>query len=573
MSSESSEKPPEFVQTPGGLSLRYRDSWLYSARDPRALPQRSALSFALPQRSLVLVLSPLLGYGLDILLERLPPDCGILCVEADRGLFDFSHELIAPAIRSDPRFRYIHARKPRDLIGSVADIATFRRVLVLSLSGGASLNISIYEELRAALAAEISTLWRNKATLNRMGRLWLRNVIANIGELGRAQSLRELNRKREGRPIIVAGAGPSLEGLLRFLSGRSEAFFILAVDTALPAFLAMGIRPDAVICLEGQCYNLKDFIGASASGIDIIPDLSAHPFSFRGLGGGVYPIASHFADCRLLERLTQAGLSPPGLPPLGSVGVAALHLGIRLSGSDSPLFFSGLDFSYPRGKVHARGSPSHAALLAGMSRLKADSWYVASLRPGTMSVSGLGGRPRISDPILSSYAQLARAEIARAPQAVYDLRGEGLELGAINLSLEALADFLPQKSKDSPGPAVAAVGGPVARTPDDAASGSVNGAASGSLEWPPEVGPRESSRAQAVQAFARAELERVEELRAILAGSPGAQAWRLEALLAECDYLYLHFPDYQARDSLSQSVLKRVSVEADSAIERWRRIC
>jgi hypothetical protein len=537
--------PPEVIQTPGGFSVRYLDSWLYSRKEPRALPEKSALSFSLPPRSLILACSPLLGYGLEILLSRLPSDCGLLCLETDPLLYRLSLDSLPAAVTDDPRFIYRLARKGADLVGSVPRIREYRRVLSLPLSGGYALNQQLYAALHDCLRDEISVLWRNKATLNRFGRMWVRNLIDNLPALAASKGLSELAARVGNRAVLVAGAGPSLEGTLAWLPPRRGEFFVLAVDTALQAFLSAGMRPDALVCLEGQAHNLKDFIGAAGSRIPLVADSIAHPDSFRVLGGDIYAVSSSFADCALLRRMEDSGLLPAPLPPLGSVGVAALWIGLRLNGDATPLYLTGLDFSYPLGKIHARGTPSHKSLLAGMTRLSRDPWVESSLRDGVLKAASIDGRTLITDPVMASYAQLARSELRAAKAPVIDMRGSGLDLGIQPLPVQ---DEPPEHPGGAPHPGA-----------DSAPGGSEGGEAEPDAE-----------RARRFADFALAEEARAAELKSLLSGERRMDEPRLRELLGECDYLYLHFADQEGSESFTESALRRISVEARSAVCRWR---
>jgi hypothetical protein len=534
---------PLVVDTPGGASLTFKGLWLYSSKEPCALPERSALSFSPPERSLVLVFSPLLGYGLDILMSRLSPGSALLCVEAEPQLYRLAQERIPESLRRDPRVFTALARSPADLAAFLPRLGEFRRVLPLSLSGGYRLHQGSYQAILAALERQIGNLWRNRATLSKLGRLWVRNLIANLSALPRTRAWEELDESVSTKPILVAGAGPSLERIYPWLSRMRSSVFVLAVDTALPALRTAGIRPDAVLCLEGQVYNLRDFIGSSDSGIPLIADLSAQPVSFRGMGGPVYCLASRFADCALLDRLGDSGFLPVSLPPLGSVGVAALSLALRRWGTRSEILVSGLDFAYERGKVHARGAPSHSDYLRTRSRLAADPLLEAAFRAGVRPL-GLDGR-MVTDPVLWAYAEIAKDELREFPSRVGDLRSYGIDLGIEALGVDAIETIRsapPPESSDIPAPPPSAAHQPL---------------------W------RDTRR---LAAFARQELDRSRELRSMLAGETRMDRRRFGTLLSECDYLSLHFPDQPARPQLDESFLKRLSVEADSSMRRWESL-
>ena len=77
---------PLLTPTPEGATVRYRGRLLYSPETPRSSAVRRALASDPLERTLYLVPSLGLGYGLDALLDRCPPSSHILCVEIDQTL-------------------------------------------------------------------------------------------------------------------------------------------------------------------------------------------------------------------------------------------------------------------------------------------------------------------------------------------------------------------------------------------------------------------------------------------------------------------------------------------------------
>jgi hypothetical protein len=215
---------------------------------------------------------------------------------------------------------------------------------------------------------------------------------------------------------------------------------LLAVDTALPALTDAGLSPDWVYALEGQHYNLEDFLPGRDPRLTLLCDLSSCPAVLR-LFPRRRPFATRFHPLALFDRLQAAGLLPPELPPLGSVGVTAVQAALCLTAG--PVLLAGLDFCYPGGRTHVRGAPSHRRALATCSRLApvgSAALEALAARP-LLRVAGKAGREYTSDLVLRSYALQLR-ELAEASGRLYDLGAEGLETGARPLrtagELEAL---------------------------------------------------------------------------------------------------------------------------------------
>lgn len=521
------------VLTDGGRtpSVKWRGGFLYAPRDPDGIPKRIAREAPLPADTLFVLPSPLLGYGLPELLERLSADSALLLVEAVGELETLARERIPSELLNHPRVRFVSAT-PETAVLAARSLGRFRKAVELVLSRGRSLAGPAYDAVMAALDADFQTHWRNRATMARMGRLWTRNLLDNLGRLpyGRLGPL-----PRATRPILVAGAGPSLDRTAPWILSRRERLAIVAVDTALPCLRARGVEPDAAVVLEGQAHNLRDFAGSSGNAIRLFGDLSSHPAGFRHVGGPVHAVLTRWEELALLDRAGELPFIASRLPPLGSVGVLAASLASRLG--PVPLILTGLDFAFWPGRTHAAGAPALRTEEAQQSRVRR--------RPAQWSIA-YGGRSRpatrngeLSDPLLAAYAATLQRELAPVSGRVLDLRGGGLELGL------ARADF---------------------RDADELleAFGTENGS-SGAFE---DRGSYDyaASRRQA-GAFLEAELGFVHGLRASLRdGRPG-----VEAAVASCDGYWAHFADSHRAEALPQDFGNRLLVETfywEDRIER-----
>lgn len=508
---------PRLVETAGGgTSLFYRGRWIHSRFAPVEAAAKTALSADILPETLYIIASPGLGYGLMELASRLPDDSAILCLEADPALLRLSAEAFASSRWSDPcrtclapvseavaAYRRVESR----LRGG-----KLRRVAELRLSGGRSLDDGAYDSAIAAIRDDMSTRFRNRLAMVRMGRLWLRNTISNLASM-------EWNRcaalGSNGKPVVACGAGPSLDAALPDIGRHRNDLFVLACDTAAGALAAAGIEPDAVVCLEAQIYNVADYLPLGGAELRHIVDISAHPSTFRAAKGPVTLVGSEWMEGSFWSRLASAGLPISSVPPLGSVGVLAINIARALGGQ---VFLAGLDFSFPAGRTHCVGSPANLAENRAASRL--------SRRPGAWKATYRDGAFKmqsgwISDPALSMYAGLARAELSGFE--AYDLRDPACApLPAIASTIEAHPAAVGEERRFG--------------LSDDGSS------------------------ADRARRFLSSESTRVKELASML--RTGADEETLRAALSEADFLYAHFPDAERVSAFELDALKRVAAEA-----------
>lgn len=514
----SDRTPPIAVEAEnGGFFVQYGTTALYSRRDPRSAPERAASELNVQPETLYLVPSPLLGYGLQTLLKRIPDSSAVLALEADLFLAQFSAARLPPALFSDRRFRFLAA--PSEAARAVHTLGRFRRCVEIPLSFGRKLHVEEYDAALADVDAELSRYWRNRMTMIHMGRLWTRNIVRNLGGLPGAD-LRE--PASWGSPIVVCGAGPSLDAVSPWIASMIGRVRILACDTAVGPLLARRLVPDAIVCLEGQVHNLKDFLPVGPLEIPIFADLTAHPSAFHAVRGPKILTLSRFEELGFLDRLEALSLPCLPLPALASVGVLAVHLARALTAG--PIFLAGLDFSFKPGATHAKGAPALNLELQTESRLyKARrQWKAAYSEDSTVLPDG-----ERTGAVLSSYADLL-SQMIRGDGRVFDIRPGGLPLGTCRASFREASRIVDAAPRQPPGPA--------------------------------PLGPalsRASLRARS-SAFLSGEQGRLEDLLASLQSADSSLSLRV----SDCDWIYSWFPDEGRVRGLSGDVRNRLLAEA-----------
>jgi len=185
------------------------------------------------------------------------------------------------------------------------------------------------------------------------GMRWFSNIIRNIGITQPLNtSVPHINTAAISNTAICA-AGPSLNEQIPLLQERRKSLFVIAADTSLPALLAGGVKPDAVVSIDCQHISYYHFIGTDSACADIPlfldiaspPLLSGFSRSPIFFAGG-HPLAAYISQKWMpLPHLDTSG---------GNVTYACLSLAQQLGACRITVY--GADFSYPLGKPYARGT-------------------------------------------------------------------------------------------------------------------------------------------------------------------------------------------------------------------------
>ncbi|MDR2510527.1 MAG: DUF115 domain-containing protein [Spirochaetaceae bacterium] len=526
---------PRLVSAGNGLTIMYRGRALLSRFEPEKQACRlAAARLPAKDRTLYFCPSPLLGYGLSDFAGALPATSAIFCVEKDAALFNLCAAQAGNTVFGHDRIRNIQAESVEKMMRAFFKAwpaRRFRRIEELVLTGGRALNAEFYDECAYALHEKIATEWSNAMTLTRLGRLYARNLFRNIPALGRQAALSHIDFG--GRPVLVAGAGPSLDGALAALTQSGAQPAIIAVDTALAPLVARGLTPDLVVALESQHWNLADFTGWGGKPLPLAMDLSALAAHAEFSGGAPYFFWTPWTKLRLWKRMASFSLLPCEIPPLGSVGLCAVFLALKLGAG--PVVLAGIDFSFTIDCYHARGTAGHKAALRRQNRF--GGLYNSSVfRAGTERAVSKTGEAVRSDPSMSRYRRLFEAELRRYGEGrLFDIEGTGLPLGIPVLSMEKALSLL-------------------------------HGGSGNNNRRDGETQLYSGDRVMDITAFLESERNMLVELRTIL--TEGGDAARLDELVDMADYLWAHFPECAAagswRPPLSDlSFLKRLRAEID----------
>ena len=562
---------------------------ILSGIDPAGRAEKTVDALSIKDRTLYFCPSPLYGYGLARLLSRLEkeaPASALLCVEADPELYDLSVSDIDSLILNNKKLHMTNIRNAEEICAVVRNIwgaRIFRRIETVRLNGGWQLFAGLYDSICEQLRREIALQWSNVLTLNKLGRLYIRNVLRNLPLVNRFKSIACLSFGSS--PVLVLGAGPSLDETLDWIEQRAadsaeRRFKIVCVDTCLGALKDRGIVPDLAVILESQHWNLRDFIGCKGWEVKTAIDLSSLPSSAHLLKGETFLFMTPWTDLHVFERLKNAGLLPALIPPLGSVGLSAVELARRLTGGK--IVVSGLDFSFSADKYHVRCAPGHRSKLNTQNRFRR-ILNTAAYDSYSASASSKSGETVYTSPSMKNYRSLFEQEFSGDAR-IFDIEGSGLPLGLKTLSKKDAIDLLNEEEFSSE---PTRTGGSLANQRCDNELSLFQNSVSFGKDFRKTV-LKDSFSFKSNVAFPKAEVlekpqltlfyfsekKRLIELRDILTGEEPANKERLLGLLDECDYVWGHFPDYsggRGPDAADISFLKRVRAELDPMLKLMDR--
>lgn len=525
---------PCLVETSQGFSVKYNERFLYSKYNPEKNILQIVENISILPGTLILCFSPLLGYGINNLIQKLPNDCILLGCEIDEELFSITKEFCSKLEESSSNRFYLlspsEVKKLPILLETEAknylQKRNIKRIIKIDFSAGTTLYPEFYSNLEITLQSIINQFWKNRITLVNFGRRYSRNLIKNLSSLKNSVPLSSLF-KTVSKNILVLGTGESLEKTIKQIKNTCDLYFIIAVDASLPILKKYKIKADIVVCEESQIAIAKAFIGCKKYAEYSVAGLtSCHNTVCTSAKNNSWFIPI-YENTNFLKRLQNLELVP-FIPPLGSVGLTATYLALNLRKDETiKVFVSGLDFSFSAGKTHANGAPANIALQSYSNRLFPAANYNATYNIGTSKFLDKSAQQKYTNVALNGYANIFNDFFANEIN-LFDATSSGIKLN--------IPYLLPQATNNQISSITA------------------------TNEY------YSDSQIEKVINFLNNELQKLNELKDILTSkiilSETERNKKILEIISEREYLFLHFPD-GTHPSLKIDFLKRIRTEID----------
>lgn len=433
----------------GEFTVFYKDTFLYDKNCPTSNIINKINAIEVKPNTLIFIPSPLLFYGIDVLLEKLSIGCAVLCVESDQNLFllkncksslfEKCYNVSQNSFKKS-KFEYVRTNNADFFLNIFEkfNFSSIRNFLFLPLGKGYLISRDFYTKCFENLKKNHSSYLKNTLTLYAFGQRYFKNIFLNIpffiaNNSNRSVSAEDVKNLFVNFPIVVVGAGESLETALPLIKKYRSGFKLIAIDTALKTLFQESIRPDYVLALESQIYNIADFIGCDFFSIPLIADMTTYPLTSKLFKGKKYYFSSDFKSSPFLNLCVKEKIIPSFVPPLGSVGVIALYIASLIT--SSPIFYTGLDFSFKAGKTHAKESPQILNALVSANRLSGEKNYYISFSRPVRKIKNLSGETVFTTAILESYGNSLK-EIITSCHNIYSLFSCGIVENKNNIADE-----------------------------------------------------------------------------------------------------------------------------------------
>jgi len=519
----SNNEKPCLVEVKQGFSILYKEKYLYSKYNPEKNISCLIDDLLIKEYTLVLLCSPILSYGIEKLIQKLPQKSVIVGIEFDKNLFEIGKKYLAPLQEKfSKQFIYLYYENPYRFIKELHEpsntkffISSFKYVKKIDASGGTQFYKDFYTTTLDLTQNAISQFWKNRITIQYLGKLYAKNIFKNMPFVYKSELVQE---KTIESNILVLGGGGSVDAIIPILKKVQNNFFIIAVDSVASTLIKNHIQIDVLIAVESQLANEQAFVGNCSQIPLLFADLTSRTNIIKHCNHYSF-FLSEYTQCNYLTRIEEK-VGIPKIPPLGSVGLTAVYIAIALRKNTSiPIYICGLDFSFTLGKTHCKEAPSQRRILDKHTKLQGIESI--SFSKSQFSCENALKKKIYTDIPLNSYCQNFIQQFTNEKN-LFTLTQEGIDL---SLPYKTLSDIAYKQEKKL------------------------------SNKTTPFF------RKNSVYDYLCQEKEKLESIKKML--TKEIPVANLQELLTECDYLFLHFPDgYEgAKDSIP--FLKRVRAEID----------
>lgn len=336
----------------GASTLVYRRTgrspvFLHSKYDPENEAEQFAEANGILYGDSVVAYGLGLGYHLKSILRRVGFGGRLTALEACSEVISLAWSVgVLRELLSMPNFTLCICPSPAALVVALADeLQEPTRKLVIHSPSLCALPAE-YDSVRNLLRE-----WKVAAdSRHGLSALMEENLAANREVCASVPGVEVLFDRFKGVPLILVGAGPSLDDALAHLKAVEERALLFAVGTALRPLLRHGLESHLAIIVDPQPIVARQLEGATGfCPLIFLPTASKEAVAaYPGL-----KLAAFQVGHPQVEELAR-GLGRPLIETGGSVATAALDIAIRMGAN--PIILVGQDLAYVNGNSHAHGT-------------------------------------------------------------------------------------------------------------------------------------------------------------------------------------------------------------------------
>ncbi|AEG59490.1 6-hydroxymethylpterin diphosphokinase MptE-like protein [Desulforamulus ruminis] len=335
-------------------SVKVGDYFLHSPYDPEKEAERLANNHFKSGHFHILI-----GFGLGYLARKLfnkftDKKDYLLIIEPNLEVFQYALTTIdfEPLIKSNQVGFVVGEKLPE--LNKYLELYInnyFKEIVIIELPNYSQLYPDLVLKIKNILTETTRDSLLNINTVHFFASDWQQNFMENLFRAIKSKPFLDLLNKLSC-PIIIVSAGPSLTKQISLLHTVQNKAFILCAGSAITPLLAAGVRPHAVVSIDGGETNYHIFRELDLNTIPLIYDLVVHR-RIVAEHNGPQVVFSSIPTESGLAKWTRHFLRKEIGYLLGGASVANFCIDIACKITSGAICFIGQDFAYTENKSHA----------------------------------------------------------------------------------------------------------------------------------------------------------------------------------------------------------------------------
>ncbi|WP_169787857.1 motility associated factor glycosyltransferase family protein [Alicyclobacillus ferrooxydans] len=204
------------------------------------------------------------------------------------------------------------------------------------------------------LAWLFRTLISNFHTAALYEEYWAENFMLNIPYFINSKVITDLEDSWMKKPVIIVGAGPSLEKNIHLLHRAKGRALIVCCDTAYRIMKRHDIVPDLIVTVDGTPANAEHMAGIDYSDAPLLADYYSHYDIIANHKNNKIFIETIDFHQNWWDKVSPFRKQKASIVSGGSVATLAFSFARRIGAN--PIILIGVDLSYPGGMYYAKGA-------------------------------------------------------------------------------------------------------------------------------------------------------------------------------------------------------------------------
>jgi len=248
-------------------------------------------------------------------------------------------------------------REKSALIQELAERHPYRGIFIVPGSGLSASERQNYRRTKLLLLRK--TALTHAQTMERLhGHIPLSNLLKNLHHLANAFYVNRWKNAFLNIPVIICGAGPSLNDSIEALKKLGNRAIIMAGGSAIAALTAQGVQPHLAVAIDPNPDEFLRLQNSLAFETPFLFTTRLYPDAFSTSNGPLGYMRTGMSGIPELWFEEEIGLKDLILGaylPSESLSVTTLAMALAEHFGCNPIHFAGLDLSYSNNRRYAEG--------------------------------------------------------------------------------------------------------------------------------------------------------------------------------------------------------------------------